>query len=235
MGKRLRRVALPIVGGIIGGPLGASAGLAAGVGPAIGAGIGSLAGGGSPKEALLSGAGSFVGGNLFSGTGGTVGSALNKGLGQSLGQSVGSIIGPSNVGANLGQVLGSAFGSNLASSLVPQKTANPSGQTPSAVFKPKREAEKQSPASFNFPGSLSPLQMTSNIATQGVYGGGAGPEETDYFLNMMNRRLITDEGVLDRDLSEINPIENSFLSQLGLGGMSSSRNLLEAISRYRAT
>lgn len=187
-----------------------------------------------PGNAISGGAGSAAG--FGSSLNGTIGNALNSNLGSNLAQSIGSVIGPANVGANLGSTLGSfagsSIGSDFGSALVPQKAGNAKGEGV-AAFKPSRENEQETPFSLRSLGSLSPDQMSSNIATGGVYGGGQGPQEQDYFLNMMNRRFTTDQGQATGDTSTINPIESSYLSQLGLGGYSNARDLLEAISRRR--
>lgn len=240
MAKKLRRkvlgFALPIVGGLLGGPLGAAAASGA-YGYSQNHNIGSalLSAGGSYLGARIGGAYAGNAGNV--GPAGTVGSALNSAFGSGPASTIGSIIGPSNFGADLGSTLGSMAGSqlgaNVASSLVPQKTANASGTM--AAFTPKRESEEQPSPSIMGAGGFNPEQYTSGIATQGVYGGGASPQDTDYFLNQINRRLITDQGQVDENLNDVNAIENSYLSQLGLGGMGNARDLLEAISRYRAT
>jgi hypothetical protein len=232
MSKKIRSFALPIIGGLVAGPLGAGAGAAAN----------SLTSGGNLGQALkagaLSGVGSYVGGQIggsIGGGGGTVASTLEKTLGPDLGSAFGNVIGSGAYLSPVNAIIGSGIGSNLASSLVPQKTASSSGTNVSTAFKASREKESAIPASFSsYGGSLTPTQLSSNIATGGVYGGGAGPEESDYFLNMINRRLVDDSGKVDSDLSEINPIENSFLSQIGLGGMNNANDLLEAISKRRA-
>lgn len=240
MGKSLRKSILPIIATVVGTAVGGPAG-------------GALAGGAYNYSqnhnllgALASAGGSYVGANLGGslaggaggfGPGGTIGSALNAGIGPDLAGSLGSIIGPSNFGANLGSTLGSfagsSIGSDLASSLVPQTAGNVQGEGATTAFKPKREEQKQTPFSLQSLGSLNPEQLSSNIATGGVYGGGQGPDEQDYFLNMVNRRLVDDAGRVDENLNDVNPIESSFLSQLGLGGYTNAQDLLEAISKRR--
>ncbi len=235
MGKKVRSYALPIIGGIVGSAI---PGVGTALGASLGSGLGSYAADRNVSKALLSAGGSYLGGNIASNVlgnaGGTVIGGLESVLGPDLGSAIGQGLGSAAL-TPLSSIAGSQIGSNLASSLVPQKTANPVGQTPSAAaaaFKPTREVERSAPPSITGYGALNPQQMSSNLATQGVYGGGLGKEESDYFTNMINRRLITDEGAVDSDLSEINPIENSFLSQLGLTGKTPS-DLLQAISRYR--
>lgn len=241
MAKKVRKYALPIAASVIAPGIGTALGstLSAATLSAIGAGVGSAANtyadthnlGSSLTAGALGGAGSYIGGNIGSAVGGqSTANVLQNALGPDLGSAVGQLAGGQIALSPANAILGSSIGSNLASSLVPQKTSNPGG---AGAFKAKQEKEQDVPASFQSFGQLTPSQFSSNIATQGVYGGGAGPEETSYFLNLINRRLIDDSGRVDKDLSEINPIENSFLSQLGLGGTTNSKDLLEAISRYR--
>jgi hypothetical protein len=239
MSKRVRSVALPIIGSIVGNTL--LPGIGAPIGAAVASGANNYSQthnlGTALKSGALSGAGSYVGGQIggsIGGGGGTVANAFQSTLGPDLGSAVGQLAGGTTYLSPLNAVLGSAVGSNLASSLVPQKTANPKGATPSTAFSAKREAEQSIPSGFRSLGSLTPDQLSTNIATGGVYGGGQGPDEDSYFLNMINRRLVTDEGQVDSDLSDIKPIESSYLAQLGLGGYSNANTLLEAISKYRA-
>lgn len=251
MSKALKKTILPIALGIagnliapgIGSILGStlSSGTLGAIGAATAAGGYNYSQNHNLGSALLAGGGSYIGSNLGSNllgnTGGTVGSALNSGLGDELGQSVGSVIGASNVGANLGSTLGSfagsSVGSDLASSLVPQTSGNVVGEGAMAPFRATRETEAQTPFSLQGLGSLDPNQLSSNIATGGVYGGGQGPDEQNYFLNMINRRLVDDSGNVDQNLNDVNPIENSYLSQLGLGGYGDANSLLEAISKKK--
>lgn len=235
MGKSLRQKALPIIGTVIGAAVGGPPGAA------IGSGLGSLASGRSPQESLLSAGGTYLGSNLAGnvlGDMGTVGGSLNSAFGTSLGSTAANAL-PSAAAASLfdapiSSIIGSQVGSSLASSLVPQTSGNVEGEGAMAPFRATREGEKQAPLSIQGLGSLTPEQVSTNIATGGVYGGGQGPDEQDYFLNMVNRRLVDDAGNVDSDLSEINPIENSYLSQLGLGGYGNAQDLLEALSRRRA-
>lgn len=228
MSKKVRSYALPIIGGIIGGPIGAG----------VGAGVNTKLSGGSIgdslKSAVLGGAGSYVGGNIAGNVigGPSVASGLQGALGPDLGSFIGQGLGGNIALSPISSLAGSAVGMDLASSLVPQKTKAPVAS--SNIFSPSRQGEKEAPASLKGAGYLDPMQYGTGIATQGVYGGGAGPEESDYFLNLVNRRLVDDAGNVDKDLSEIAPIENSYLSQLGLGGMSDARSLLEAISKRKA-
>lgn len=238
MSKTLRRTALPIIAAIVGNTI--LPGIGAPIGAALASGANTYAETGNLGSALksgaLSGAGSYIGGNIGASIGGpSTATALQSALGPDLGSSIGRLAGGSIYTSPVNALIGSTIGGNLASSLVPQKTASPQGANPTTAFKASREKESAVPASFSsYGGSLTPSQLSTNIATGGVYGGGAGPEESDYFMNMINRRLVTDQGQVDSDLSEILPIESSFLAQMGLGGYNNANDLLEAISRRRA-
>lgn len=100
-------------------------------------------------------------------------------------------------------------------------------------FTPQQQPGLAAPNSLaNYTSSaLSPDQTLSGIATKGVYGGGNGPEEQKYFLNLVNNRLVDPQGNVG-DMNQLNPIENSYLSQLGLGGYGNSTDLLKGISNY---
>lgn len=239
MSKKLRSIALPIVSGLALGPVGLGLTSAA-AGAAIGSGAYNYSQNHDIKSALLSGVGSYAGGKLAGnvfGDLGTAGGAVNKALGTSFGQSAANAL-PNAAAASLfstplNSIIGSQIGSSIGETLVPQTSGNVKGEGAATAYKPSREAEKAAPPSLQSFGSLSPDQLSSNLATGGVYGGGQGPEEQDYFLNMMNRRLIDDSGNVDENLNEVNPIESSYLAQLGLGGYSNAQDLLQAISRRR--
>jgi len=257
MSKKFRKTALPIAGAILGSlalpGIGTELGLSLGSagGAAIGGGLGTLASGGGIKNALLSGAGSYLGGNLaqgiLGGSLGTVGgatglssagalpwSAANTGLGQSLGNVIGSSAANSLAAAPLSGILGSFYGSDLAqNALGDQQAPKFTGPAGPAPFVPKQADAAKLPAGLSGFASLTPQQQSTNIANQGVYGGGNGPEEQGYFTNLINRRLVDLSGNLS-DKSTLAPIEQSYLSQLGLGGYGDTKSLLEAISKWKA-
>lgn len=107
--------------------------------------------------------------------------------------------------------------------------------TPSTGAPPPFSPSEQSPLSL--PGSLSsyanlnPDQQATNIATGGVYGGGQGPDETNYFLNLMNRKLFNPQGGVVSDTSGLAPIDMSYLSQLGINQQDPT-GILQGISQY---
>ena len=241
--KKVKPFALPLIGAAL-APFtaGTSLAISPAAGAAIGSGISSYSSNHNLGQALASAGGSYAGANLggqLLGNLGTVGGGLQSALGPDLGSFIGQSVLPGALNfAPISSILGSQIGSNLASSLIPQKTANNVGPSVAAAttvtpFNAKREAEQNQPASFRSFGTLTPQQLSSNIATGGVYGGGQGPDEQSYFLNMLNRRLVDDTGQVDTNLSEVSPIEGSYLSQLGLGGYGNAKDLLEAISRRR--
>lgn len=207
-----------------------------GVGTAIGAAVGSgLSSGirtGDPLAGIGSAAGSYfgssIGGSLLGDTfGGTVGSTLgDAGLG-----SIASALPGALTEGSLGSVIGGSLGSSLGESALGSgpsvDAAGPKAPTP---FSASREGELSLPGSLSSFSGLSPIQLGTNLATRGVYGGGEGPEESNYFLNMINRRLVDDSGAVDEGFGDIAPIESSYLDTLGFGGKKNPKDLLEALS-----
>lgn len=241
-------------------PIGLS--LIPGVGPAVAAGYeagktythgGSL--GDSLKSGGLSYAGNVIGGkigNLLGDSLGTVGGTLGQGTpgaygpaynsfagntlgaqaGSATGEFVGNALGDA-AGKSLSSVIGSYAGSNIAKNAFgdPQDTSlATAAPTP---FSPTQQDAKDVPASIQGLGSLTSDQQSTNLATQGVYGGGNGSGESDYFLNLINRRLVDQSGHTS-GLDTLKPIESSYLQKLGLGGYDNTNNLLEAISKWHA-
>lgn len=236
---------IPVVATAVGGPLlGAAA-----------SGIESYAGGAKPIDALkiagLSYAGnsigSSIGGSLFPGTvGDTIGpSASNaiggveSGLRNAVGAGFGQTASNAILNTSVGGALGGFEGSAIASNLMPQNSSGGSAgnatKSTSLVppaFTPTRSPQLDLPGSLSGLSNLTPDQQTSNLATQGVYGGGLGGQEQDYFNNLVNHQLVDDSGKT-QDISTLSPIENSYLGQLGLGGYSNSKDLLQAMSKWK--
>lgn len=98
-------------------------------------------------------------------------------------------------------------------------------------FNPTEQSQSSIPGSLSNLSGGDPFQQATNLATRGVYGGGNGPQETNYFLNLLNRQLFDQTGKLANDNSSINPIENSYLSQLGITGQNPT-DILKGISQY---
>jgi hypothetical protein len=200
---------------------------------------------GDPLSGLLAAGGTYAGNVVGSSLGQTLGETFGGTLAQTPSNALGDIFGGEAVGslAPFGSFAGNALGSagiaNIAGGVLGSQMGGTLGQPPetydiaSAPSIPGFSANKMNtslPASLSQFGSLSQDQQLSNIATKGVYGGGAGPEESQYFLNLINNRLIDDPGALDK----FSPIDNSYLAQLGLGGYSDPTDLLKGISNYRA-
>lgn len=244
MSKAIKKI-VPIATSIIGNSI------APGIGGAIGAGLGTKVTGGSWGDALKAGAFNFAGNKLGSALGN---SSFGKSLGldQSVGKtlgftgnvakdasgfmlpgggSIGAFAGNSLADTFLSGSLGQAIGSYAGNSLAERPPEGPKGPAP---FSPAQQAEQELPTSLSAFGGLNPNQLSSNIATQGVFGGGAGPQEQNYFMNLINRRLVDESGKVDQDLSDVNPIESSYLAQLGLGGYNNPTSLLEAMSKWKA-
>lgn len=196
---------------------------------------------GNVLSGLAAGAGSYFGsqfgGNIL-GDLGTVGggasnifggeaanSVFNK-LGSFAGNAAASNLFNVPIANALGGYAGNALGAGLFSSSGQQQAKKPAG------FVPSRQSEQEAPTSLQGFGSLNPNQQSTNLATQGVYGGGLGPQEQNYFLNLINRQVVDDGGNVQE--GQIDPIESSYLQNLGLGGHDNPRDLLEAISKWKA-
>lgn len=233
----------PIAGGALGS-------VVPGVGTAIGAAIGSgLKTGvetGDPLAGLVTAGtsylGSEIGGELLGDTLGGI--ANDAGFGASLGpgSTIGEFAGGALLDAPVGSIVGSSIGSSLGESFFPGNAIRENnifsglGLTDvagaaAAPFEPKREEAMARPSSFQAFGSLSPEQETSAIATQGVYGGGVGKQEQDYYQNLINRQLVDEGGGL-RDVGQLSPINRGYLSQLGYG-QGNTRDLLEAMQKWK--
>jgi hypothetical protein len=210
--------------------------------------------GGNLGQTLRSGAiagGTNYLGNSLTGTGGTTlgqatGTAANSiggtGTASSLGSYVGNALSSIGVGTGAGSAaanilntpissIGTGIAANqLSSALNPQRQQ--ANQTP-AGFVPKQQDAQQLPSSLSGFGELNSDQQQSNLANQGTYGGGLGPQENSYFLNLINRQLVDKSGQINSS-SNLNPISQSYLQKLGLGGYGDSNSLLEAISKWKA-
>ena len=83
---------------------------------------------------------------------------------------------------------------------------------------------------------LTPSQQTTNLATKAVYGGdgaGVGSDEQKYFLALMNNRLVDSSGNLG-SLSSVSPVENAYLSQLGVTGADTASLLNKLLQLYNS-
>lgn len=193
----------------------------------------------SLKAAGLAYAGSQVG-NAVGGSLGTVGSAFGDGadventisskLGNFVGSDTANTIGADIATTGIGKSLGQFAGNSISNSL-----SAPTPSTPSTpAFTPSQADAAAVPASLSSLSTLTLPQQASNVATQGVYGGGNGPDEQSYFANLVNRQLVDKSGNVS-DISTLDPIEKSYLSQLGLGQYSNSNDLLKAMSTWSPT
>lgn len=237
----------PAAGGLLGSILpGIGTAWGAALGSGLGSGLNTGIKTGNPLAGALSavgsGAGSYLGGALLgpelSGlgstantiSGGTTPGFLGRSIGNSLGDFAGNAIGGQTLGnlagAGIGSSVGSSGGEMLGGMLNPQS----SGSTPSFGYSPSAQPSQGLPQSLSQFGGLNPNQQASNLATKGVYGGGNGPQETNYFMNLMNRQLF-DNGSMKSDISGINPVEMNYLNQLGVSG-SSPTDLAKGISSY---
>ena len=244
--QRHHKKALPTILTIVGAAVGAPY-IGAMAGGAVGAGLGTKLSGGSWGDALKSGAftygGSQIGGLIGDKLGaGTIGSNfgkagannafgpsfMNSGLGDIIGKSAANQLGAGIANTSLGSAIGGFYGNKMAESA--PKAPEMQGPKP---FVPTRAGEQQAPDSLKSFGGVGADQLSSNLANQGVYGSGNGPQEQAYFTNLINRRLVDESGKVG-DISTLKPIENSYLQNLGLGGYSNSKDLLEAMSKWKA-
>lgn len=250
MGKSIWDSIAPILGSVaaigLGQPelLGLTGTLGtAGLG-AIGSGIGSgLATGvetGNPVAGLgagvLGGAGSYAGSELLGPALGGLGGSTNAVSGAAepglLGQSLGGFAGNATAGSLAGSAVGGSIGSDIggqAGQMLNPMASGGGQSTPG--FSPSMSPQAGLPQSLSQFGSLSPNQQASNIATKGVYGGGNGPDETNYFLNLLNRQQYDQGGNLGSS-TNASPVEQSYLSQLGISGYNDPTSLLKGISQY---
>lgn len=174
--------------------------------------------------------GTFVGDTVGNGAGSSAANAVSSNLGDLFGSDIGSAAGNavSNLASTpLNSAIGGAAGGLIGGSLGPQK----SGSIGASAFVPSQQASQALPSDLSQFSGLDPNQQESNIATQGVYGGGLGSADQSYFTNLINRQLVNGNGQTN-PVSSLSPIENSYLNNLGLGGYTNSNNLLQAISSW---
>ncbi len=232
MGKNLLKTIAPIAGALLGGPLlGGALGISGAGGAALGSGLGSFASGSTPLQAAGNALGNYFGGSLLGnagnvGPGGSVASGLGSlgSFGSSVANALPSEIAGSSMSGLAGNYLGSQLGESVGTSLGGPPKVKTAQESP---FAPSHKDAGNVPQGLSQFGDLSPDQQTTGIATQGVYGGGVGNDENQYFLNLVNNRLM-DTG----NMSSLKPIESSYLDQLGLGGAQNSNDLLKKISQY---
>lgn len=188
----------------------------------IGASLGDYAG----NSLNLGTVGSNLGGaaNVENGIASTLGGA---GVGQETANAIGGTIANKSIGSLAGQAAANSYSEDLAAPPEPMAAPGP------APFSASRQEQSALPGSLQGFGGLDVNQQATNIATQGVYGQGEGPQEASYFNNLINRRLVDESGKVG-DISSIQPIEQSYLQKLGLGGYSNSKDLLEAMSKWKA-
>jgi len=224
-------IAVPAIGTAIAGPIGG----------AVASGLYSGIKSGDPLKGLAAAGGSYLGSSIGSGlTSSTVGTGLG------LGGGVLSALPENILNTNLGGAVGGFLGGGLAESLVgsdsgkisktnvPQvaQIASPAPilKNPETGYKPTRMPQVSSGSLADSLSGLSPIQQVSGLATEGYYGSGLGKDEQNYWLNMVNRRLVDDSGTVDPDLQELLPIEQSYLSQLGIQGR--PVDILQGIEKY---
>lgn len=64
--------------------------------------------------------------------------------------------------------------------------------------------------------TLDPTQQRSYLATQGSQGGGLGDDAKSYYMNLLQRNLIDENGQQQNINTALLPVERNYLSTLGL-------------------
>ncbi len=222
------------------------------LGAAVGSGLNTGVKTGSPLAGIGSALGSYAGSAIGAGIGPALGEVAGNTAGSLFGSgaaasTISGLAGAGLYNASLGSIVGSALGSGIGGSLggsFDQSSDNSfneelysPGFTPTNVakapFKATRQAEADVPPGLQGFGTFDPEQRRTNIATEGVYGGGTGKQEKNYYLNLLNRRLVDDNGNVG-GWDRLKPIDMSYLAQIGMGGYKTPSNLLEAISQGAA-
>lgn len=184
------------------------------IGSSLGADLGNYTGGllnETPANAL---------GNEFGGQ------ALSD-AGAGFGTFAGNVLGSATLGSSLGGVAGSTLGASMGQ---PSQASLDMGSGP-AAFSPSQQSPMGLPQSLSQFGNLNPQQQATNIASKGVYGGGNGPQEQNYFLNLINRQLFDQGGNVAANTNNLAPVDMSYLNQLGISG-SSPTDYLKGISQF---
>jgi hypothetical protein len=246
MGHILDKViplATTAAGYYFGGPLGAAAGAGLGSGGVNYSQTHNI--GSALKSGALNAAGTYAGGQIASnilpnspsigsviGAGNSadaIGPYFNSTVGSELGGQAGGMAG-NLLSSSLAGVAGGAIGGNIANSFAPKGKPSNAGNYP---YVPSQQSAAAVPASISGMSGLTSNQQSTGLANQGTYGGGLGPQENSYFLNLENRKLVNPNGSTN-DLSTLQPIESSYLSKLGLGGYTDPTSLLKAISQWKS-
>lgn len=98
---------------------------------------------------------------------------------------------------------------NLGAVSIPFKATDPAAMaTPQSLL-------SSSPGGQDF-GTLDPTQQRSYLATQGSQGSGIGDDAKSYYLNLLQRNLIDENGNMQNMNSALLPVEKNYLSRLGL-------------------
>lgn len=85
---------------------------------------------------------------------------------------------------------------------------------PAAVALPS-DLASMSPGGQAF-GTLSPVQQSSYLATKGSQGGGISSDDKNYYLNLLQRNLVNENGSTNNINSALLPVERNYISSLGL-------------------
>lgn len=87
------------------------------------------------------------------------------------------------------------------------------------------------PQSLQYLQDMTDLQRRSNIAGEGLYGAGTDRDITNYYLDMLQRGVIGEDGSIG-DVSLL-PIETQYLQSLGID-YGTGQDFLDSVARYYA-
>jgi hypothetical protein len=238
---RIFKFIAPAAGAILGSAI---PGLGTALGASLGAGVGGLASGAGLKGAAIDAAGAGLGSAFLGGSGtGTVADSLTgssiPGASTIGGELAGSTLGASSSGALSGALEGTSISGLVNGALNPP--APPGLPAPNVSGPSNAPIPTTAPRAAAFPSDLStfsgldPLQQGSGIATQGLYGQGTSSADQNYFLNLLQRQLITGPGQYANYNSVVNPTEQGYLQNtMGLQFDPNTNSLLQAIANKQA-
>ena len=213
---------LPQIGGGASGALGSTAG------PTAGSGLSTAAGGIQAGGSLSSFLGNSIGTNLGLSQGGTL-----SGLVGDYAPSLGSTLANTSTGTALGSIAGGTLGNNLT-------TPPPAPPTPwSAGYEGNEPLPAGLSGGNNNPNlsGLAPNQQASYIASQGLFGGGNGTDEQNFFSHLINNQLVPPGGNSQQGnpISSLAPVEDTYLQKLGFNtaNYGNPTSLLQALSQWQ--
>ena len=173
-----------------------------------------------PVQQIAQTAGPVLGGPLGAVAGGMIGGPAGAAIGGMLGSQLGGALGGAQGGGGYSTPAQSA---PTEAAPLPQTDTDEELRSLAQRFQAKRPDEYGRPADLfsrqvggqEF-GTLDPQQQRSYLATQGAFGGGLGGEEKDYYMNLLQRDLINEQGQMGDINQQLLPIERTYLQRAGL-------------------